>query len=122
LEADLQEQGLWLGDLWTGLLSVRRAAVVASQLPGGSRVYGVDESDAMWSASDYWSAAAIDAIRENTWVSANYGVKESERSSRPQPVTRPADVRKSKADQARMEIDARKMQTAWKRRMEREEE
>lgn len=95
---------------------------MASQLPAGSRVYGVDESDAMWSASDYWSAAAIDAIRENTWVSANYGVKESERSSRPQPVTRPADVRKSKADQARMEIDARKMQTAWKRRMEREEE
>lgn len=113
MEADLQEQGLWLGDLWTGLLSVRRVAVIASQLPLGARVYGAGDSDAMWSTADYWAAGVVDAIQENTWVTANYGVKSSDQSPRPKPVKRPEDLRKEKADQARMEANARMMREAY---------
>ena len=62
LEADLWDLGVWLGDLWTGRLSVRRAAVLASQLMPGARVYQVGTDDLSWTSTEYQLANILDAI------------------------------------------------------------
>lgn len=115
LEADLQDLGIWLGDLWTGRLSVRRAAVLASQLPAGARVWQADMSDLAWSDTDYWSAALLDSLRENTWVTGNHGVPERQQGARPKPMDRPADVRAQREQQAKVEAMAMKFRSAWAR-------
>lgn len=102
-----------LRDLWTGLLSVRRAAVLASQLKPGARVWNKLGTDAMWDQGDYLVASLIDATMQQTWVIANNGLKEQDRSRQPDPVPRPADARQARERSATMERKAR----LWKRMM-----
>lgn len=118
LEADLQDLGLWLGDLWTGKLTVRRVAVIASQLKPGARVWAVGSTDAMWSNTDYWLSVLVDDVRDNTWVTQNRGVKKP--SKRPDPVKRPKDLREQAEREAKLVINARTFQQAWRRRQQQE--
>lgn len=120
LEADFQDLGLWLGDIWTGKLSVRRAAVLASQLKPGARAWQADMFDLAWSNEDYWFAAVIEEIRNNSWLVANRGAKEKDRGPKPTKIDRPSDARKKAAKQAKMELNARAFQRAARRHREAE--
>lgn len=118
LEADLQEQGLWLGDMWSGEVSVRRLSVVASQLRPGSRVWQALKTDAMWTPEQYMAATLIDAVNLNSWISANYGVEEGKQSPRPELYPRPGDLREEDDSEARMSKNARLMAAALSRKKE----
>lgn len=121
LEADLQETyGLQLGDLWVGLISVRRVAVLASQLPPGARVWQSENTDAMWTPQDYWLADIIDAIHSNSWIVANRGVPSGQTSPKPKQVDRPKDLRDQIKKDAMMELNARRFQQAWNQRKNKE--
>ena len=49
----------------------------------------------MWSQNEYLLASLIDAQREANWMKANTGVERAKQSPRPEPVERPADLRKA---------------------------
>ena len=72
-------------------------------------------SDLAWSDTDYWSAALLDSLRENTWVTGNHGVPERQQGARPKPMDRPADVRAQREQQAKVEAMAMKFRSAWAR-------
>lgn len=110
LEADLQDMGIWLGDLWTGRLTVRRAAVLASQLPAGSRVHQASESDAMWTSDDYWSAELADRLSIVAWQVANYGAEKGKTSPVPDRIERPANIREKAQRETKLKAGAKRFQ------------
>lgn len=102
----MSEFGVDLGDLWREDrpdVTFRRVAVLTSQLRPGSRLAQARMSDDAWTADQYFYAALIDAVSHNTWVVVNRGMEKHKQTKHPDPLDRPADVRKqrSRADHAR---------------------
>lgn len=106
LEADLTYQGIALGDLWLGKLSWRKLWILVSRLPMDSFTHTAiresmsdEEREAAdkrvaghgrWAKEHYLLAAAVDAIREGTWVVARMNGAKVEM---PKPIDRPGMVK-----------------------------
>lgn len=59
---------MWLGDLWTGRLTVRQASVLASMIPAGHPVWaGTDDA---WTAGEHLTASIIDELRISNYMAS----------------------------------------------------
>lgn len=100
LEADFQRYyQIDLGDLWRGTLSVRRAGVLASQLPAGSNLWlAVDSQAQSWTLDTHLLASILHAVQGANWQ------RGGGKGKKPEPITRPGEAREAErrdADQAR---------------------
>lgn len=93
MEADLWDARIDLVDMYTRRVSVRKVAVIASQLPPGSRVWQALGTNAAWRPVEYMLADLIDTTMHGVWVNANKDVEKGKRSKPPKPMPRPADRR-----------------------------
>lgn len=100
--------GVDLADLWTGGMSMRRAANLATWLPLGSAVYQSEKSDLAWSTGEHLQRASLYLLEV---ISFQLGGAEG---AEPTPVPSPADAPKQLA---KIEKDRDKAK-AWKARQE----
>ena len=82
-------------------MTFRRVATLAAQLRPGSRLAAARMADDAWSGQEYLLAALVDAVALNTWVTMNHGVERSKQSQRPEPMSRPSDIRAAREHEAR---------------------
>jgi hypothetical protein len=69
--------------------TVRRAAVLTSQLPAESRIARALNEHLEWSTTDHLLATVIDAIQINTWVLASAHSDPKKSPKKPEPLERP---------------------------------
>lgn len=70
----------------------------------------------MWTAQDFRLADLLDAININSWVVGNAPLESSKRQPLPPLAPRPAQLRQDTEKQARIEVNARRFQQAWRKR------
>lgn len=76
LEADFaSEYGLNLTDLWRGGLSFRRAAVLATQLPAGSRLWQATGGPRAWSDEYHALMVVANRVERLEWRKTEDGAK-----------------------------------------------
>ena len=83
--------------MYAGRVTVRRVAVVASQLPPGSRVHQAETADEAWTPDQYHAANITDLLNLILWATVNQGVEKGKQSKQPEPADRPADHRRKRA-------------------------
>lgn len=88
LEADFERvYRIDICDLYRGLLSPRKAAVLLMGLPPGSLVWQEMGEDAAWTAGEHMQAAMVDVVNMLRWERA--GAK----GKAPDPLPRPSDIK-----------------------------
>ena len=101
--------------MYSGRETVRRVAVVASQLPPGSRVHVAETSDEAWTHAEYQAADLTDLAHMLLWATVNRGVEKSKQTKQPEPVPRPADARQKRRDEVRRADTAEKFKEFYDR-------
>lgn len=86
-----------LVDLYRGDLSLRKALVLAINLPPGAMTWQEMGSDNAWAVSDHLLAQAVDALHAANWQRGGDGNK-----PQPDPVPRPSDLREMKDKRSAM--------------------
>ena len=103
VEADFQRYyHLDLLDLWRGLITPRKAAVLAMQLPAGAQTWVACGYDNAWTLTDHLTATLVDVLQIANWQRAG-----DSKTKRPTPVKRPHDIRGDNAKAERMDARAR---------------
>jgi len=80
-----------LPERFTGRLTVRRAAVLASQLPPGARVWREMGVDGGWTSTEHLLAVAIDTLAWANWQRGG-----DEHARKPKSIPRPGDARRER--------------------------
>ena len=103
VEADFQRYyHLDLLDLWRGLITPRKAAVLVTQLPAGAQTWVACGYDNAWTLTDHLTATLVDVLQIANWQRAG-----DSKAKRPTPVKRPHDIRGDNAKAERMDARAR---------------
>lgn len=115
LEADFAHyyNGLQLGGIWTGEISLRRAGTLAAELPAGAAVYRAEEVDDAWTQLDHLQAATFDALNVANWQRAGG------KGPAPEPLPRPSDAQRLRQKAARIGGQAQLARARQKARRER---
>lgn len=90
-------------------VSVRRLAVLATQLPPGARVWQAEGGEPSWANEDYWFAGLVDEVRRLTWEVATWGAERGRKGQPPKPLQRPKDKRAEKVKA----VEASKNAARW---------
>lgn len=83
IEADFQDIGIELADLFRGRLTWRRFGVLLRQLPRTSRFARALDPAAAWSIGEHLQALTLDALNGANWQ------RSRSRRKAPEPIKRP---------------------------------
>lgn len=86
--------------MWRGSLSLRKATVLARNLPAGAGTWESCGYDSAWSAEAHLTASVFDALQIANWQRAD-------KAPRPQPLTRPGDAHRASVKGAAIEAKAK---------------
>ena len=101
-------------DLYRGAMTVRKAAVLALNLPPGALTWQEVGADSAWTVSDFLLADAVDTLK-----AANYQ-RGGNKGQKPDPVPRPKELREQKRKrEAEMERASRFLERQKRRKAER---
>ncbi len=91
--------------MWSGREAVRFVAVIASQLPAGSRVHQAASNNAAWTATDHLIALVADEIKALNHLTQVVNTDEKHRRQIPEVefVPRPPEIAEREAEAARIE-------------------
>lgn len=82
--------------MWRGELTPRKVFVLARQLPAGAQTWIAMGSDAAWTTGEHLSALGVDVLMGANWQRAGG------KGKKPEPVDRPADIKKAQDREARV--------------------
>lgn len=121
LEADLAaEYGVDLVDLWRGGLTLRRVAVLATQLPAGSRVWQATGGPRAWSDEYHGLLAVMNRVERLEWRKTEDGSKGKNppQMQEPPPFVGDAQAKASTADAKAQEFMRRQRAIEARRQVE----